>query len=90
MCLAVPGQVLEITRSNSDTSDDPFSRVARVAFAGIVKESSLALLPDVGVGDWVLVHAGFAITKLDEAEARRTMAYLEGLDAVAEQSERPS
>jgi len=81
MCLAVPGKVLSIV------GDDPFARVGKVAFAGIVKEASLALLPDVGVGDYVLVHAGFAITRLDEAEAKRTMAYLEELDAVAARPE---
>ena len=78
MCLAVPGQVLDITRSDP-SSDDPFSRVARVAFAGIVKQASLALLPNAKAGDWVLVHAGFAITLLDEAEAQRTLAYLESI-----------
>ena len=81
MCLAVPGQVLEIV------GDDALTRIGKVAFAGIVKDASLALLPEVEVGDYVLVHAGVAITVLDQAEANRTMAYLEELDAVAEQSE---
>jgi len=75
MCLAVPGQVLEVV------GDDPFSRVAKVAFAGIVKEASLALLPRAGVGDYVLVHAGFAITLLNESEAKRTLEYLDAIDA---------
>lgn len=75
MCLAVPGQVLEVV------GDDPFSRVARVAFAGIVKEASLALLPDAKVGDFVLVHAGFAITLLNEAEAQRTLEYLQQINS---------
>lgn len=75
MCLAVPGQVLEVV------GDDPFSRVAKVAFAGIVKEASLALLPQAGVGDYVLVHAGFAITLLNESEAKRTLEYLDAIDA---------
>jgi len=77
MCLAVPGQVLEIV------GDDPLMRIGKVAFAGIVKEASLALLPDAGVGDYVLVHAGFAITLLDQAEAQRTLDYLEELGAVS-------
>jgi hydrogenase expression/formation protein HypC len=77
MCLAVPGQVLEIV------GDDPLMRIGKVAFAGIVKEASLALLPDAGVGDYVLVHAGFAITLLDQAEAQRTLDYLEALGAVS-------
>jgi len=75
MCLAVPGQVLEIV------GDDPLTRIAKVAFAGIVKEASLALLPETKVGNYVLVHAGFAITLLDEAAARRTLEYLEEIDA---------
>jgi hydrogenase expression/formation protein HypC len=75
MCLAVPGQVLEIV------GDDPLTRIAKVAFAGIVKEASLALLPETKVGNYVLVHAGFAITLLNEAEAQRTLEYLEEIDA---------
>ena len=75
MCLAVPGQVLEIV------GNDPLTRIGKVAFAGIVKEASLALLPETKVGNYVLVHAGFAITLLDEAEAQRTLEYLEEIDA---------
>ena len=52
-----------------------------MAFAGIVKEASLALLPQAGVGDYVLVHAGFAITLLNESEAKRTFEYLDAIDA---------
>jgi hydrogenase expression/formation protein HypC len=63
--------------------DDPLMRIGKVAFAGIVKEASLALLPDAGVGDYVLVHAGFAITLLNQAEAQRTLDYLEALGAVS-------
>lgn len=77
MCLAVPGQILEIV------GDDTLTRIGKVAFAGIVKDASLALLPEVRVGDYVLVHAGFAITILDQHEAKRTMEYLEALGAVA-------
>lgn len=88
MCLAVPGQVLEITRNNS-ICDDPLMRIGKVAFAGIVKEASLALLPDAKVGDYVLVHAGFAITLLNQSEAQRTLEYLDAMDAAA-QLEQPS
>ena len=73
MCLAVPGCILSIE------GDDPLLRSGRVAFAGIVKQASLAYVPEARVGDYVLVHAGFAITILDETEARRTLAYLEEL-----------
>jgi hydrogenase expression/formation protein HypC len=70
MCLAVPGQLLSIE------GDDPLTRQGRVAFAGIVKQANLAYVPEAKLGDYVLVHAGFAITVIDEAEAKRTLAYL--------------
>ncbi len=65
MCLAVPGQVLNI-------GDDQL-RTATVSFGGVTKSVSLALVPEAGVGDYVIVHVGFAISKLDEAAARRTL-----------------
>ncbi len=71
MCLAVPGRVLTIT------GDDPVMRVARVDFGGIVKEICLAYTPAATVGDYVLVHVGFAITIIDEGEAKRVFEYLD-------------
>ncbi len=65
MCLAVPGQIVE--RDGS---------LAQVNFQGNRLEVSLALTPEAEVGDWVLVHAGFAINRLDEADARQTWDYL--------------
>ena len=70
MCLAIPGQILEIE------GDDPLLRTGRVSFAGIVKRANLAYVPETKSGDYVLVHAGFALTVLDEAEALKTLAYL--------------
>lgn len=70
MCLAVPGQVLDIQ------GDDPFSRVGRVSFGGIVKSISLACTPEAKVGDYVLVHVGLAISVIDAAEAEETFRYL--------------
>jgi hydrogenase expression/formation protein HypC len=70
MCLAVPGQLLSIE------GDDPLTRQGRVAFAGVVKQANLAYVPEAKLGDYLLVHAGFAITVLDEAEAVKTLAYL--------------
>jgi hydrogenase expression/formation protein HypC len=70
MCLAVPGQLLSIE------GDDPLTRQGRIAFAGIVKQANLAYVPESKVGDYVLVHAGFAISVIDEAEAKKTLAYL--------------
>jgi hydrogenase expression/formation protein HypC len=65
MCLAVPGQVLNV-------GDDPL-RTAIVSFGGVTKSVSLAMVPDAQVGDYVIVHVGFAISKLDEEAARRTL-----------------
>lgn len=65
MCLAVPGQVLSI-------ADDQL-RTATISFGGIMKEVSLALVPEADVGDYVIVHVGFAISKLDEEAARRSL-----------------
>ena len=73
MCLAVPGQVLNV-------ADDPL-RTATVSFGGVTKSVSLALVPEAGVGDYVIVHVGFAISKLDEEAARRTLAIYADLAA---------
>ncbi len=70
MCLAVPGRILSIL------GEDPLVRSARVDFGGVVKEINLAYAPDARVGDYVLVHVGFAMTVIDEAEARRIYADL--------------
>lgn len=75
MCLAVPGEIIGIS------GDNPLSLCANVAFAGVIKQISLALLPDAVVGDYVLVHAGFAIAVLDPAEAARTLATIDALAA---------
>lgn len=70
MCLAVPGRIVSIR------GEDPLIRSARVDFGGAVKEINLAYAPEAGVGDYVLVHVGFAMTVIDEAEARRIYADL--------------
>lgn len=75
MCLAVPGEVIEIDES------DPVVRNARVSFGGVVKEVSLAMTPEAEKGAYVLVHAGLAISVVDEAEAA---AILRDLDTLAE------
>lgn len=66
MCLAVPGQVESIHEENG-------TRMGRVNFGGVVKEICLAYLPDIAVGDYTIVHVGFAISKIDEASARATL-----------------
>ena len=70
MCLAVPGQLLSVE------GDDLLTRQGRVSFAGLVKQANLAYVPDVKIGDYVLVHAGFAIAVIDQDEALKTLDYL--------------
>jgi hydrogenase expression/formation protein HypC len=77
MCLAVPGKVL-------DVRDDRGTRMATVDFGGVVKEICLAYLPDVGVGDYAIVHVGFAISKVDEASALETLQMFTDLGIVIE------
>jgi hydrogenase expression/formation protein HypC len=69
MCLAIPGLVLSID------GGDELTRQGRVAFGGITKMVNLAFAPEAVVGDYVLVHAGFAIARLDADEARETLDY---------------
>jgi hydrogenase expression/formation protein HypC len=78
MCLAVPGKILSVS------GDEPLQRVGRVSFGGIVKEVSLAYTPEANVGDYVIVHVGFAISRLDEAEAHRVFEYLRQIDELKE------
>jgi hydrogenase expression/formation protein HypC len=73
MCLGIPGKVVEI-------SDDGPMRMARVDFGGVRKEACLAYLPEVVLGDYVIVHVGFAISQLDEEEALRTLELLRMID----------
>ena len=81
MCLAVPGKLLEIT------DDDPLKRSGRVSFGGIVKEVSLALVPEASVGDYVNVHVGFALSVLDEEEAGEVFEYLRQIDQLKDLEE---
>ena len=69
MCLAIPGRVESIDAS------DPNLRMARVRFGGIVKQVCLAYTPEAEVGDYVIVHVGFAISRLNEEEAQRVFEY---------------
>jgi hydrogenase expression/formation protein HypC len=85
MCLGVPGKILEITE------EEPL-RSGRVAFGGVVKKVVLAYVPDAKVGDFVIVHVGFAISIIDEEEAARVFSYLReigDLDALGEIPEVP-
>lgn len=72
MCLALPGQVISI-------QGEALNRMGRVNFSGIIKEVSLAYVPEAQVDDYVIVHVGFAISRLDTHEAEETLRYFEEL-----------
>jgi hydrogenase expression/formation protein HypC len=78
MCLAVPGKIMSIDGA------DPLLRCGRVDFAGVVKDVNLAYVPGAQVGDYVLVHVGFAINTIDEDEARQVFEYLRQMGELAE------
>jgi len=77
VCLAIPGQILEVV--------DESNRLARVDVAGVQRNVNIGLLDDAGPGDWVLIHVGFAISQVDEDEARATRELLERMGADYEQ-----
>jgi hydrogenase expression/formation protein HypC len=77
MCLAIPGKVIE-------AFDRDGMRLAKVQFGGIAREACLEYVPDTKVGEYVLVHVGFAISKVDEEEALRTYQLLEEMDQLTE------
>ncbi len=78
MCLAIPGQVREIFEARG-------TRMGRVNFGGIEKEVCLAYLPDISVGDYTIVHVGFAITKVDEEAAHKTLAMFKEMGILDEE-----
>jgi hydrogenase expression/formation protein HypC len=78
MCLAVPGKLLSIA------GEDPLARTGKVSFGGILKEVNLTCVPEAKVGDYVIVHAGLAISVLDEEEAARTLEYLQQIQEINE------
>jgi hydrogenase expression/formation protein HypC len=78
MCLAIPGLILEIS------GDEPIKRVGQVKFGGITKEVSMSYVPEAKVGDYVIVHVGFAISTLDQGEANRVFEYLREMDELQE------
>jgi hydrogenase expression/formation protein HypC len=81
MCLAVPGKIMSIDGT------DPVFRSGKVSFAGIQKQVNLAYVPEAKVGDYVLVHVGFAISTIDEAEAEEVFEYLREMGELAELEE---
>ena len=78
MCLAIPGKILEIQEMGP-------MRAARVQFGGIVRQVSLSFVPEAGLADYVMVHVGFAISRVDAEEAERTYKLLEEMGALQEE-----
>jgi hydrogenase expression/formation protein HypC len=78
MCLGVPGQVTE-----TFVQDDV--RMAKVDFGGVTKRVCIEHVPDASAGDWLLVHVGFALSRIDEEEAKRVFAMLEELGQLTEE-----
>ena len=81
MCLAIPGKIESIS------GDDPLTRMGRINFGGIVKEASLAYVPEAMVGHYVIVHAGFALSRVDEDEAQKVFEYLKQMEELDELKE---
>ena len=75
MCLAIPGRILE-------ASDEGAGRIAKVQFGGVTRQIHLDFVPEANIGDYVLVHVGFAISRIDEAEAARTFQLLREMGEV--------
>lgn len=81
MCLAIPGKVISIS------GDDPLERMGKIDFSGVIKQASLAYVPEAKVGDYVIVHVGFALSVVDEAEAHKVFEYLERIGELGELAE---
>lgn len=79
MCLGIPGKILEVQDKNG-------LPMGKIEFGGIIKEACLAYTPEAQVGDYVIVHVGFAISRVDEAEAQEIFSYLEQINAVEEET----
>jgi len=78
MCLAVPGRIISIS------GGDPLQRKGKINFGGIFKEVSLAYVPEAKVGDYAIVHVGFAISLVDEEEAKKVFEYLDEMGELSE------
>jgi hydrogenase expression/formation protein HypC len=78
MCLGIPGKVIDIYDADG-------VRMGKVDFGGLVKEVCLAYVPEVAVGDYTIVHVGFAITQLDEQSAQESLALLQQIRALDEE-----
>ena len=81
MCLAIPGKIESIT------GDDPLSRMGKINFGGVLKEACLAYVPEAKIGDYVIVHVGFALNRVDEEEAHKVFEYLRQIEELGELEE---
>ncbi len=79
MCLAIPGKILSISGETGD-----IFKMAKVSFGGISKDINLCMVPDACIGDYVMVHVGVAISKVDEEEAEKVFSYLKMMGEVEE------
>ena len=68
----------------SISGDDPLTRMGKIDFSGVIKQASLAYVPEVVVGDYVIVHVGFALSKVDEVEAQKVFEYLKQMGELGE------
>ena len=81
MCLAIPGKIVSVR------GEDPLERMGKIDFGGILKEASLAYVPEANVGDYVIVHVGFALSRVDEEEAQKIFEYLKQMEELGELQE---
>ena len=81
MCLGIPGEIVSIEE------DDQQMRKAKVRFGGITRDAYLDLVPDAAVGDYVVVHVGFAISRIDETEAQEIFNYLDEIGDTVQEDE---
>jgi hydrogenase expression/formation protein HypC len=80
MCLGIPGKIVSVTEAGG-------LRMGKIQFGGITREACLEYVPEAATGDYVIVHAGFAISRVDEEEAARTYQLLEEMGQLAELSD---
>lgn len=83
MCLGVPGRVIEVYESDG-------IRMGKIDFGGIIKEACLAYVPEIEMGDYAIIHVGFAITRLDEQSAQETLELFHQIGLVEEELGEPN
>jgi hydrogenase expression/formation protein HypC len=81
MCLAIPGKILSIS------GEDPLERMGKIDFGGITKQACLAYVPEAKVGDYVIIHVGFALSRVDEEEAQKVLEYIREMESLDELGE---